>query len=130
MVALEQKRSIRVLVVDDSKMVRSISRKRLASVGYDVMLANDGYDAISNIVEHRPDIVLMDVMMPGIDGYETCELLKAHSLYSAIPLIMLSGNDRESDRQKGFEAGFDHCLAKPVDENELNAIIGKLLSSN
>lgn len=130
MVALEQKRSIRVLVVDDSKMVRSISRKRLASVGYDVMLATDGYDAISSIVEHRPDIVLMDVMMPGIDGYETCELLKAHRLYSAIPLIMLSGNDRESDRQKGFEAGFDHCLAKPVDENELNAIIGKLLSSN
>ncbi len=130
MIALKQKRSIRVLVVDDSKMVRAISRKRLVSVGYEVMLAQDGYDAISSIVEHRPDIVLMDVMMPGIDGYQTCKLLKAHSLYSAIPLIMLSGNDRESDRKKGLEAGFDCCLGKPVDENELNAIISKLLSGN
>lgn len=118
---------VRVLVVDDSKMIRSISHQRLVAAGYEVTLAEDGFDALSAIVESCPDIILLDVMMPEIDGYETCRLIKGHKKYSRIPTIMLSANDKDSARTKGYRAGFDYCLSKPFNETELNAIIAKAL---
>ena len=114
MSALDSKdhRGKTVLVVDDSKMIRVIAEKLLLEAGYEVILATDGFEALSKIVEHPPELIIMDILMPEMDGYQTCTLIKNHRSYENIPIIMLSGKDTALDRSRGKMAGFDLCLAK------------------
>ncbi|MBV1914722.1 MAG: response regulator [Pseudomonadales bacterium] len=114
---------VTALIVDDSKMIRVTAKKILLKAGYEVVLATDGLDALSKIVEYQPDLIIMDIMMPEIDGYETCTLIKQHREYKRIPVIMLSGNQDKSESAQVESAGFDLCLAKPFKaDGLLNAI--------
>lgn len=115
----EDSLGITVLVVDDSKMIRVTTQKILRKSGFDVVLATDGIDALSKIVEHRPSVIILDIIMPEVDGYETCSLIKQHREYKDIPVIMLSGKNGRFDRSRSKLSGFDHCLPKPFSEEEL-----------
>jgi len=116
-----------VLIVDDSKMIRVTAKKILSKAGYDVLLANDGFDALSMIVEYHPDLIIMDIMMPEIDGYETCTLIKQHRKFKEIPVIMLSGNQEKSESSQVESAGFDMCLAKPFKADGLISAVDTVL---
>jgi len=115
-----------VLVVDDSKMIRVTTQKILLRAGYNVVLASDGFDALSKIVEFRPGVIILDIMMPDIDGYETCSLIKQHHKFKSIPVIMLSGKNSRFDRSRSKLAGFDQCLAKPFNEHALISAIDSI----
>lgn len=119
-----------VLVVDDSKMIRVTTEKILVKAGFDVVLATDGFDALSKIVECRPGLIILDIMMPDIDGFETCSLIKQHREFKSIPVIMLSGKNSRFDRSRSKLAGFDQCLAKPFDEQGLISAINRVTSLN
>jgi two-component system response regulator VicR len=102
----------RILVVDDSKLVTDIVKMRLEMYGYSVELAYNGEQALTMIEDSTPDLVVLDVQMPGIDGYEVCRRLRNNPLYEALPIIMLTSMD---DKRAGFEAGVDDYLNKDLD---------------
>lgn len=104
--------SDRILVVDDSKLVTDIVKMRLEMYGYIVDLAFSGEEAIERIADSSPDLVVLDVQMPGIDGYEVCRQLRADPLYEELPIIMLTSMD---DKRAGFDAGVDDYLNKDLD---------------
>ncbi len=104
--------SERILVVDDSKLVTDIVKMRLEMYGYVVDLAYTGEEALDKIADIPPDLVVLDVQMPGIDGYEVCRQLRANPLYEELPIIMLTSMD---DKRAGFEAGVDDYLNKDLD---------------
>ncbi|MBL4583917.1 MAG: response regulator [Pseudomonadales bacterium] len=124
--ARESIRDKTVLVVDDSKMIRVTTQKSLLKAGFDVVLATDGLDALSKIVESRPSLIILDIMMPEIDGYETCSLIKQHRDFSDIPVIMLSGKNSRFDQSRSKLAGFDQCLTKPFSEHSLISAINQV----
>lgn len=104
--------SERILVVDDSKLVTDIVKMRLEMYGYNVELAYNGEEALQKIADAPPDLVVLDVQMPGIDGYEVCRQLRANPLHEELPIIMLTSMD---DKRAGFEAGVDDYLNKDLD---------------
>ena len=115
--------SLTVLVVDDSRMIRVTAEKMLRNAGYEVVLATDGFDALSKVVECKPEVIILDITMPDIDGYQTCALIKDHKEFKDIPVIMLSGKNGRFDRSRSKLAGFNECLPKPFNETGLiNAI--------
>lgn len=112
-----------VLVIDDSKTVRRSAATLLEQAGYRVMTASDGFEALGMIADDKPDLILLDVMMPRLDGYQTCALIKHHRVFGQIPVIMLSGRDGLFDRARGRVVGSDHFITKPFGRDELlNAI--------
>ncbi len=119
--------SARILVVDDIETNRRLLEARLSAEYFDVLEAEDGYKAIEMAREHLPDIILLDVMMPGIDGFETCRQLKADPALRHIPVVMVTALDQREDRIKGLEAGADEFLTKPVDDVALFARVRSLL---
>ena len=119
-----------ILVVDDCKMIRVTTKKILLKAGYDVVLATDGFDALSKIVEYRPGLIILDIMMPDIDGYETCALIKQHREFRNIPIIMLSGKNSRFDRSRSKLAGFNQCLTKPFNEHGLISAINNITAVN
>jgi DNA-binding response OmpR family regulator len=102
----------RILVVDDSKLVTDIVAMRLTMYGYDVRLAHSGEEALRSIADEVPDLLVLDVQMPGIDGYEVCRRLRADPLLDELRIIMLTSSD---DKHAAFEAGVDDYLNKDVD---------------
>ena len=116
----------RVLIVEDSGTNRLILRTRLAQSYYDVIEAEDGERAIELAVGSNPDIILLDVMMPGIDGFETCRRLKANPATLHIPVVMLTALDKQSDKVMGLEAGADDFLSKPFEEVALMSRVASL----
>lgn len=102
----------RILVVDDSKLVTDIVKMRLEMYGYQVELAHTGEQALEMISDSAPDLVVLDIQMPGIDGYEVCRRLRGNPLYESLPIIMLTSMD---DKRAGFEAGVDDYLNKDLD---------------
>jgi two-component system, OmpR family, response regulator VicR len=102
----------RILVVDDSKLVTDIVKMRLEMYGYSVELAHSGEDALAKVADSPPDLMVLDVQMPGIDGYEVCRQLRANPLFEELPIIMLTSMD---DKRAGFEAGVDDYLNKDLD---------------
>ncbi|WP_110520282.1 response regulator [Herpetosiphon llansteffanensis] len=104
--------SERILVVDDSKLVTDIVKMRLEMYGYAVDLAYSGEEALQKIGDLTPDLVVLDVQMPGIDGYEVCRQLRSNPLFEELPIIMLTSMD---DKRAGFEAGVDDYLNKDLD---------------
>ena len=110
---------LKVMVIDDSNTIRRSAEIFLGQVGCTVLLAEDGFDALGKIVEHEPDLVLCDVLMPRLDGYQTCSLIKRNPRYGATPVIMLSSKDGLFDRARGRMVGSDEYLTKPFTKDSL-----------
>jgi twitching motility two-component system response regulator PilG len=110
---------LKVLVIDDSKTIRRTAETLLAKEGCEVFTAVDGFDALSKIADHQPDIVFVDIMMPRLDGYQTCSLIKHNKVFRSIPVIMLSSKDGLFDRARGRIVGSEHYLTKPFTRDEL-----------
>lgn len=117
----------KVLVIDDSKTIRRSAENLLAQEGYSVITADDGYEALAKVVEHNPDIIFVDIMMPRLDGYQTCALIKNNSRYAKIPIILLSSKDSIFDKARGRIVGSQYYLTKPFTRDDLlGAINGHL----
>lgn len=119
--------AIRILVVDDSKTIRRSAETLLAREGYEVITANDGYEALSKVVEFQPQIIFVDIMMPRLDGYQTCALIKSNALYSIIPIVLLSSKDSIFDKARGRIVGSQSYLTKPFSREDLLSVIEKHL---
>ncbi len=110
---------IKVMVIDDSNTIRRSAEIFLAQAGCQVVLAEDGFDALSKIADHAPDLIFVDIMMPRLDGYQTCALIKKNARLKATPVIMLSSKDGLFDRARGRLAGSDEYLTKPFTKESL-----------
>ena len=117
--AARSSQGLKVLVIDDSKTIRRTAETLLAKEGCEVFTAVDGFDALAKIADHQPDIVFVDIMMPRLDGYQTCALIKHNKVFRSIPVIMLSSKDGLFDRARGRIVGSEHYLTKPFTKDEL-----------
>ncbi|HKK02973.1 MAG TPA: twitching motility response regulator PilG [Gammaproteobacteria bacterium] len=127
MVNAEESRSLdglKVLVVDDSKTIRRTAETLLSKEGCEVYTAVDGFDALSKVADHHPDIIFVDIMMPRLDGYQTCALIKHNKVFKSTPVIMLSSKDGLFDRARGRIVGSEQYLTKPFTRDELLSAIG------
>ena len=118
-------KGLKVLVIDDSKTIRRTAETLLAKEGCEVFTAIDGFDALAKIADHQPDIVFVDIMMPRLDGYQTCALIKNNQMFKATPVIMLSSKDGIFDKAKGRIVGAEQYLTKPFTREELLGAIRK-----
>jgi len=109
----------KVLVIDDSNTIRRSAELFLRQAGFDVILAEDGFDALAKISDHQPRVIFVDIMMPRLDGYQTCALIKQNALLKVTPVIMLSSKDGVFDRARGRLAGSDRYLTKPFTKEAL-----------
>ena len=112
-------KGLKVLVIDDSKTIRRTAETLLAKEGCEVFTAVDGFDALAKIADHQPDIVFVDIMMPRLDGYQTCALIKKNAKFHATPVVMLSSKDGLFDRARGRMVGSDQYLTKPFTKESL-----------
>ena len=112
-------KGVKVMVIDDSNTIRRSAEIFLGQVGCEVILAQDGFEALAKIADHQPDVVFVDIMMPRLDGYQTCSLIKRNPRYRATPVIMLSSKDGLFDRAKGRLVGSDQYLTKPFTKDTL-----------
>ena len=110
---------VKVMIIDDSNTIRRSAEIFLVQAGCQVVLAEDGFDALAKIADHGPDVIFCDIMMPRLDGYQTCALIKKNPRFSATPLIMLSSKDGLFDRARGRMVGSDQYLTKPVTKDSL-----------
>ena len=110
---------VKVLVIDDSNTIRRSAEMFLRQAGYEVILAEDGFDALAKISDHQPRVIFVDIMMPRLDGYQTCALIKQNPKLKATPVIMLSSKDGVFDRARGRLAGSDRYLTKPFTKEGL-----------
>ncbi len=110
---------IKVMVIDDSNTIRRSAEIFLLQAGCTVILADDGFDALAKIADHRPDVVFVDIMMPRLDGYQTCALIKKNSHFRDTPVVMLSSKDGLFDRARGRMVGSDQYLTKPFTKDSL-----------
>lgn len=117
--ATEAAPSLKVMIVDDSKTIRRTAETLLSKAGYQVFTASDGFAALAEVVDHQPDIIFMDIMMPRLDGYQTCALIKNNEKFRHTPIIMLSSKDGLFDRARGRIVGSDQYLTKPFTKEEL-----------
>ena len=111
--------SVKILVIDDSNTIRRSAEMYLRQAGFDVVLAEDGFDALAKISDHQPRVIFVDIMMPRLDGYQTCALIKQNPHLRATPVIMLSSKDGVFDRARGRLAGSDRYLTKPFTREAL-----------
>lgn len=116
-----------VLVIDDSNTIRRTAQALLKKAGCNVITATDGFEALAKITDHHPDIIFVDIMMPRLDGYQTCALIKKNPDYKHIPVILLTSKDGLFDRARGRIVGADRYLTKPFTRDELLDAIKELL---
>ncbi|MBS0425506.1 MAG: response regulator [Proteobacteria bacterium] len=116
-------KGIKVMVIDDSNTIRKSAEIFLRPFGCQVILAKDGFEAMSKIVENQPDIIFLDITMPRLDGYQACKLIKNNPIYQSIPVIMLSSKDGLFDKARGRMAGSNDYLTKPFTAEGLLSII-------
>ncbi|MGM0563039.1 MAG: twitching motility response regulator PilG [Pseudomonadota bacterium] len=119
---------LKVMVIDDSKTIRRTAETLLTKAGCDVVTATDGFEALSKITEHKPDIIFVDIMMPRLDGYQTCALIKNNSIFKQTPVIMLSSKDSIFDRARGRIVGSEQYLTKPFTKDDLLGAIRQYVS--
>jgi twitching motility two-component system response regulator PilG len=113
----------KVLVIDDSNTIRRSAEIFLLQAGYEVILAEDGFSALTKVAEHNPDVIFVDIMMPRLDGYQACALIKRSPRFRNTPVIMLSSKDGVFDRARGRLVGSDEYLTKPFTRDDLvNAV--------
>jgi twitching motility two-component system response regulator PilH len=117
----------RILIVEDSPTVLHQVKQELVAVGYEVVEATNGEEALHIASDQRPGLVLLDVILPKINGYQVCRKLKAQPGMENIPVIMLTSKSKDSDRHWGMEQGADAYLTKPVETQELLALLAEFL---
>ena len=110
---------LKVMIIDDSKTIRRTAEMLLAKAGCDVITAVDGFDALAKIADTNPDLIFVDIMMPRLDGYQTCSLIKNNTDFATKPVIMLSSKDGLFDKARGRIVGSDEYLTKPFSKEEL-----------
>ncbi|WP_374249334.1 twitching motility response regulator PilG [Thermomonas sp.] len=112
-------KGLRVMVIDDSRTIRRTAETLLVREGCEVATATDGFEALSKIADHNPQIIFVDIMMPRLDGYQTCALIKNNQTYKNVPVIMLSSKDGLFDKARGRIVGSEQYLTKPFTREEL-----------
>lgn len=110
---------LRILVVDDSATIRRSAETMLATEGHEVVTAENGFEALSKVARHNPDLIFVDIMMPRLDGYQTCAIIKNNSQYRSTPVVMLTSKDGLFDQARGRVVGSDLYLTKPFTKEEL-----------
>jgi twitching motility two-component system response regulator PilG len=110
---------VKVMVIDDSKTIRRTAESLLKKAGCEVITATDGFEALAMVADLHPDVIFVDIMMPRLDGYQTCALIKHNDVYKNIPVIMLSSKDGLFDRARGRIVGSEEYLTKPFTKDEL-----------
>lgn len=118
----------KVLVVDDSNTIRKSAEIFLKQAGCDVLLAEDGFDALAKVYDYRPDLVFCDILMPKLDGYQTCAVIKRNSEFKDLPVVMLSSKDGIFDKARGRMVGSSDYLTKPFTKSQLVAVVGQYLA--
>jgi twitching motility two-component system response regulator PilG len=108
-----------ILLVDDSATIRRSAETMLASEGFEVVTAENGFEALSKIARHHPDLIFVDIMMPRLDGYQTTAIIKNNEDYRATPVVMLTSKDGLFDKARGRVVGSDLYLTKPFTREEL-----------
>ncbi|MDP3743909.1 MAG: response regulator [Methylotenera sp.] len=116
---MDQLSKVKVMVIDDSNTIRRSAEIFLKASGCQVILAEDGFDALAKISNEHPDLIFVDIMMPRLDGYQTCSLIKRNARYKTTPVIMLSSKDGLFDRARGRMVGSDQYLTKPFTQETL-----------
>ena len=111
--------SLKIMVIDDSSTIRRSAEIFLGQAGYQVVLADDGFDALAKMNDHKPALIFCDILMPRLDGYQTCALIKKSAKFHATPVIMLSSKDGLFDRARGAMVGSDAYLTKPFTKDSL-----------
>ncbi len=109
----------KVLVIDDSNTIRRSAEIFLRQGGHDVVLAEDGFDALSKVNDHAPQIIFCDILMPRLDGYQTCAIIKRNPRFAHVPVIMLSSKDGLFDKARGRMVGSEEYLTKPFTKEQL-----------
>ena len=109
----------KVLVIDDSNTIRRSAEIFLRQGGYEVVLAEDGFDALAKVNDHEPDLIFCDILMPRLDGYQTCAIIKRNPRFAQVPVIMLSSKDGVFDKARGRMVGSQHYLTKPFTKDQL-----------
>ena len=110
---------IKVLVIDDSNTIRRSAEIFLKQGGYQVLLAEDGFDALAKVNDHEPDLIFCDILMPRLDGYQTCAIIKRNNKFANVPVIMLSSKDGLFDKARGRMVGSQDYLTKPFTKDQL-----------
>lgn len=123
-------RGYRVMVIDDSKTIRRTAETLLKKEGFEVVTAVDGFEALGKIADYQPDLIFLDIMMPRLDGYQTCALIKHHRVFRNTPVVMLSSRDGLFDRARGRVVGSDHYITKPFTKEDLLAAIARYGNSS
>jgi twitching motility two-component system response regulator PilG len=116
---------LRILIVDDSATIRRSAESMLTGEGYDVVTAENGFEALSKVARHNPDLIFVDIMMPRLDGYQTCAIIKNNAQYRSTPVVMLTSKDGLFDQARGRVVGSDLYLTKPFTKEELLAAVQK-----
>ncbi len=116
---IEPATAAKVLVIDDSNTIRRSAEIFLKQAGHEVVLAEDGFDALAKLSDYRPDLVFCDILMPRLDGYQTCAIIKRNPNFSAVPVIMLSSKDGLFDKARGRMVGSQDYLTKPFTKDQL-----------
>jgi len=114
---------VKVMVIDDSNTIRRSAEIFLTQSKCEIILAVDGFDAMAKIIDSHPDIIFVDIMMPRLDGYQTCTLIKRNSLFQNTPVIMLSSKDGLFDQARGRMVGSDEYLTKPFTKESLINVV-------
>ncbi|QXI38122.1 twitching motility response regulator PilG [Pseudomonas xantholysinigenes] len=110
---------LKVMVIDDSRTIRRTAQMLLGEAGCEVITASDGFDALAKIIDHKPRVIFVDVLMPRLDGYQTCAVIKHNSEFRDTPVILLSSRDGLFDKARGRVVGSDQFLTKPFSKEEL-----------
>ena len=121
---------LRVLVVDDSNTIRRSAEIFLKQGGHEVVLAEDGFDALSKISDYQPDLIFCDILMPRLDGYQTCAIIKRNDKFSATPVVMLSSKDGVFDKARGRMVGSQEYLTKPFTKDQLLQTVTRFSSGS
>ena len=110
---------LKVLVIDDSNTIRRSAEIFLKQGGHEVMLAEDGFDALAKVNDYQPNLIFCDILMPRLDGYQTCAIIKRNAKFASVPVVMLSSKDGLFDRARGRMVGSDQYLTKPFTKESL-----------
>jgi len=119
---------IKIMVIDDSNTIRRTAETLLSKAGCEVITAVDGFDSLAKIADSLPDVIFVDIMMPRLDGYQTCALIKNNEQFKHTPVVMLSSKDGLFDKAKGRIVGADEYLTKPFSKTELFTVLDDVLA--
>ncbi len=120
--------SKKILIIEDDRSAARLAQYTLMQAGYDVVLAYDGFEGLSKALNHAPDLIILDIMLPGIDGYEVCNRLRERAGSALLPVLMMSAKAREEDKEMGLRAGANDYLPKPVEPSVMLERVAALIS--